>query len=106
MTTRTGCGASLYSAASPTTTIALTAASWKRRVMVVTIAHRTPSGCPDGGASLRKDLAWIQNAVRIERLLDPLHQRDLLRRELDGEEWGLGKPDAVLAADRAVERDD
>ncbi len=48
----------------------------------------------------------IQDPVRIERRLDPLHQRDLLGGELDRQIARLGEADAVLAADRAFERDD
>src|SRR5688500_13324569 len=55
---------------------------------------------------LREDLAGVEDAGRIERVLDPFHERDGVGRQLDRQEGGLGEPDAVLAADRAFERDD
>ena len=42
----------------------------------------------------------------IERRLDALHQRDLFRRQLDRQIARLREADAVLAADRSLERDD
>ena len=42
----------------------------------------------------------------IERLLHALHQRDLVRRQLEGQERRLREADAVLAADRSFERHD
>ena len=44
--------------------------------------------------------------MRIEGRLDPPHQRDRLRLQLEREERRLGEADPVLAADRAAEPDD
>src|SRR5687767_14810450 len=56
--------------------------------------------------SLRKDLAGVEDIARVECRLDALHQRDLIRRQLDAEIRRLGEADAVLAADRSFECDD
>src|SRR5687767_6947825 len=53
-----------------------------------------------------KNLSRIEDPVRIERLLHALHERNLLVRQLDWQEPRLREPDPVLAADRALERDD
>src|ERR671919_469875 len=45
-----------------------------------------------------KDLTRIEDAVRIERSLDSLHDRDLLGRQLQSEIRRLGEPDSVLPA--------
>src|SRR6187401_2906395 len=54
----------------------------------------------------RKDLARVQDAVRIEGGLDPLRERDDLGRELETDVGRLRKADAVLAADRSFQRND
>ena len=66
-----------------------------------------PIGGPEGPPkeSLRKNLAGIENTVRIERRLDAFHQRDLVGRQLEPTGRRLREPDAVLAADRPFERD-
>ena len=55
---------------------------------------------------LRKNLPGIQDAERIERVLHALHERDRLARESEVQVLRFGEPDAVFAADDAVERDD
>ena len=52
------------------------------------------------------DLAGVEDAVRIERGLDPLHQGDDLGRQLQADVGRLREADAVLAADRSLEADD
>ena len=40
----------------------------------------------------------VQDALRVEGLLQPLHESQLGRRELQAEIRGLGEADTVLAA--------
>src|SRR3954469_10145053 len=53
----------------------------------------------------REDLPRVQDPLRVERPLDRLHDLDRLRIELDRQVLRLGEPNAVLAADRSLERD-
>src|SRR5215469_5024937 len=53
--------------------------------------------------SRRENLAWIHDAVGIERLLYAAHQLDLDRRFVMRELLALQSADAMLGADRAVE---
>ena len=55
--------------------------------------------------TFQEDLAGIEHAVRIERLLDAPHQRDGLGRQLQRQVPRLAEADAVLAGHRAFERD-
>src|SRR6187551_804003 len=52
-----------------------------------------------------EDLARIHQALGIERGLQPLLEADERGRLLDAEVRGLGETDAVLAAERAAQRD-
>src|SRR5687767_6803513 len=46
-----------------------------------------------------KDLTWIEDAVRIKGGLDPFHERNFSRRQLQSEIRRLGESDPMLAAD-------
>src|SRR5258708_18374777 len=61
-----------------------------------------PDRTPDG--SIREDLAGVEQTLRIERGLDAFHEGDRLGIELERQVLRLGEPDAVFAADRALER--
>lgn len=65
--------------------------------------NRRGGSLPTGG---RKDLAGIEDPVRVEGGLEPPHQGDRLVGQLQPEIRRLGAPDAVLAADRAPEAHD
>ena len=51
----------------------------------------------------REDLAGIAQSRRVEGELEPLHEREVGRREDERHEVGLLEADAVLAGDRAAD---
>src|SRR5688500_6021027 len=80
-------------------------------------AGRTPripdgaSVCRDSGGALGgahddlvgQELAGVQDALRIERVLDALREREDVTRELEREILLFREPDAVLTRDGAAE---
>lgn len=58
------------------------------------------------GASIRQQLAGIEDAVGVEIAADRAHQRECRRVDRARHEVALGKADAVLARERAAERED
>src|SRR5450756_1660919 len=58
---------------------------------------RTTRAGAKSGPSCREDFAGIENVVGVEELLNPLHRRDRVRRQLHPQIRRLAKPDAVLA---------
>ena len=89
--------------------------SVRARGPICRAGEREVSGCGPPGHSSRPQgrgelvgeyLAWIQDAVRVERGLDALHQGDRISRQLDVDVGRLGEPNAVFATDGALQRDD
>src|SRR5258706_2362518 len=63
-----------------------------------------PINCPGSPALFRNDLSWVENVMRVERLLDRAHHFDPLA-VLEPHEFLLAAADAVLAGAGALHLD-
>src|SRR6185437_12177426 len=54
------------------------------------------------GSARSQHLAGIEDAMRIEHRLEPMHQRDFFGGSRPGEVWPLLEADAVFGRDRAA----